>query len=281
MVPEFVAVGHVTLDHIGGDVRPGGTALYAALTAHRLGCSVGLVTSFGPDFPRDLFPPDLQVIHVPASQTTVFRHEPSREGRTLTLLGRASDLEVGHLPLEWKAADLALLCPDANEVDPYLAAAFSDGAMGAAAQGWLRARGAGGAISPALWEDAPLVLPHVQAVFVSQEDVGPFEAEIVEWFQQIPLGVITLGRRGAHLYVSGERHFIEADPANEVDPTGAGDVFAAACLIQFHREGNPWEAAAFAACAAALHVEGVGIAAIPSRAAIEERLAAYRRRLGR
>lgn len=266
---------------MGGAVRPGGTALYAALTAHRLGCSVGLLTSFGPDFPRDLFPPDLEVLNAPASQTTVFRHETAGAGRTLTLLGRATDLEVGHLPPEWKTADLALLCPNANEVDPYLAAEFSDGAVGAAVQGWMRTRGAGGAISPALWEDAPLVLPHVQALFVSREDMGPFEEEVVEWLQQIPFGVITLGSRGANLFVSGERHFVEADPADEVDSTGAGDVFAAAFMIQYQREGNPWEAAAFAACAAALHVEGVGIAAIPCQAAVEERLAAYRRRLGR
>ena len=281
MSPQFVAVGHVTLDHIGGDIRPGGTGLYAALTAYRLGCSVGLVTSFGPDFPRDLFLPDLQVIQVPAPQTTVFRHETSKEGRRLTLLGRAADLEVGHLPPSFKAADLALLCPDANEVDPYLAAEFSEGAIGAAAQGWLRSRGLGGVISAALWEDAPLVLPHVQALFLSEEDVGPFEDAIVQWFQQIPLGVITLGSRGALLFVSGERFFIEAVPAVEVDATGAGDVFAAAFLIQYQREANPWEAAQFAACAAALSVEGIGVAAIPSRAIVEERLAAYRSRLGR
>jgi len=30
--PEFVAVGHVTLDRFGGEVRPGGAALYAAVT---------------------------------------------------------------------------------------------------------------------------------------------------------------------------------------------------------------------------------------------------------
>ncbi|MBI4588055.1 MAG: hypothetical protein HY725_04410 [Candidatus Rokubacteria bacterium] len=279
--PEFVAVGHVTLDHIGRDVRPGGAALYAALTARRLGCSTGLLTSFGPDFPCDLFPPDLRVIHVPAPGTTAFRHEMSPHGRTLAIVNRAADLETGDLPPPWKEADLALLCPVANEVDPYLAAEFSEGAVGAAAQGWLRAREAGGQVTPARWEDAPLVLPHVQALFLSQEDVGPFEEEVVGWFQRIPFGVITLGSRGAHLFVSGERYFIEADPADEMDATGAGDVFAAAFLIQYQREGNPWEAAQFAACAAALRVEGAGLSAIPSRAAVEERLAAYRRRVGR
>ena len=281
MTPQFVAVGHVTLDHFGENVRPGGTALYAALTAHRLGCSVGLLTSFGPDFPRSLFPPDLAVANVPSPKTTMFRHESSRASRRLTLLGRAADIEIGHLPASFKAAELALLGPDANEVDPYLAAEFTEGAVGAAAQGWLRARGAGGVISPALWEDAALVLPHLQALFLSEEDLGPYGEEVVEWFQQIPFGVITLGCRGAYLFVSGERYFIEAEPAAEVDPTGAGDVFATAFLIDYQRHGNPWEAAQFAACAAALSVEGIGVAAIPSRAAVEERFAAYRSRLGR
>ena len=31
--PDFVAVGHVTLDTIGEATRPGGSALYAAVTA--------------------------------------------------------------------------------------------------------------------------------------------------------------------------------------------------------------------------------------------------------
>jgi sugar/nucleoside kinase (ribokinase family) len=281
VTPQFVAAGHVTLDHFGEDVRPGGTALYAALTAHRLGCSVGLLTSFGPDFPRSLFPPDLEVAHVPSPRTTVFRHETGRDGRRLTLLGRAADLGTDHLPLSFKAAELALLGPDANEVGPYRAAEFTEGAVGAAAQGWLRGRGAGGVISPALWEDADLVLPHIQALFLSEEDLGPHGEEVVEWFQQIPFGVITLGSRGAYLFVSGERYFIEAEPADEVDATGAGDVFAAAFLIDYQRHANPWEAAQFAACAAALSVEGIGVGAIPLRAAVEERLTTYRSRLGR
>ena len=281
MTPQFVAVGHVTLDHFGEDVRPGGTALYAALTAHRLGCSVGLLTSFGPDFPRSLFPPEIEVAHVPSPKTTEFRHDAGRDGRRLTLLGRAADIEAGHLSPEWKTADLVLLAPDANEVDPYLAAEFTGGAVGAAAQGWLRVRGAGGVISPGPWEDAALVLPHIQALFLSEEDLGPYGEDAVEWFQQIPFGVITLGSRGAHLFVSGERYFIEAEPADEVDATGAGDVFATAFLVDYQRHGNPWEAAQFAACAAALSVEGIGVAGIPLRAAVEERVAAYRRRFGR
>lgn len=277
--PDFVAVGHVTLDEIGNARRPGGAALYAALTAYRLGSSVGLLTSFGPDFPREVIPPEVQMVRVPAARTTTFRHQVSRQGRRLTLLARATDLELDHLPGLWKGASLALLCPVANEVDPSLASAFTEGAIGAAVQGWMRERGAGGAITPTRWEDAPLVIPHVQAVFLSREDMGEFEEEVLEWFQRIPVGIVTLGAAGALLFVNGERYAIRADPAPETDAMGAGDVFAAAFLIHYQHEGDPWEAAAYAACAAACSVEATGIAGIPGRKVLEARFARYRARL--
>lgn len=279
VAPEFVAVGHVTLDETQTGRRPGGAALYAALTAHRLGCSVGVLTSFGPDFPSEVLPPEVQVARVPASMTTTFRHEASPRGRRLTVLGRAADLDAEHLPEAWKDASLALLCPVANEVDPELAARFTGGAVGAAVQGWMRKRGAGGVVAPERWEDAWLVIPHLQAIFLSQEDMGEFQNEVFGWFQQIPLGIVTLGVSGSLLFVNGERYAISADPAQERDATGAGDVYAAAFLIHYQREGDPWEAAAYAACAAACAVEAEGIAGIPDAETLEARLARYRLRV--
>ncbi|MFQ5830052.1 MAG: PfkB family carbohydrate kinase [Candidatus Methylomirabilia bacterium] len=278
--PDFVVVGHVTLDETPAGVRPGGAALYAALTAQRLGCSTGLLTSFGPDFPREVLPPDLEVVRVPARRTTMFRHDSRSRRRHLTLLGRASDLNVDDLPASWGDAGLALLCPVANEVDPYLVAQFTGGAVAATVQGWMRERGAGGVITPARWEDASLVVRHLQAIFLSREDMGEFEKDALEWFQEVPIGVVTLGEDGALLFVNGERHAIQADSAEETDSTGAGDVFAAAFLLHYDREGDPWEAAAFATCAAASSVEVEGIAGIPDRPTIEARLSRYRSRFG-
>ncbi|HSB41534.1 MAG TPA: hypothetical protein VLK28_06855, partial [Methylomirabilota bacterium] len=60
----------------------------------------------------------------------------------------------------------------------------------------------------------------------------------------------------------------------------AGDVFAAALLITYNREGNAWDAAAAAACCAAAAVEAEGAAGIPDHEGLEARLAAYRRRHG-
>ena len=64
--PDFVAVGHITLDHLEDTIQPGGAALYAAMAAHRLGLSVGILTSHADDFPLELIPPQIEVVGVPA-----------------------------------------------------------------------------------------------------------------------------------------------------------------------------------------------------------------------
>ena len=271
-------IGHVTLDEVAGATRPGGAAYYAATAATRLGLDVGLLTSFGHEYPRDALPAGIDVVGVPSPRTTVYRVEESRRGRTLTLLARASDIEGEHLPEAWREAPLALLCPVCAEVDPGLAAAFEQASVGVLPQGWMRARGKGGVVAPERWEDADLVLPHASAVVVSEEDVAPFEKDAVEWFQRVPVGAVTRGARGATLFVNGEPYHVEADRAAAVDATGAGDVFAATLLIEYEREGNYWDAAAAAACAAAMSVEAPGAAGIPDRPALDARLRAYRRR---
>ncbi len=283
MTVDVVVIGHVTLDQTPRGLRPGGAAYYAAVTAHRQGLRVGVLTSFGPDFPREALPRGIEVVTVPSTRTTTFRIGPGRlaEGRgvrELAILGRATDLEAAALPDEWRDVALGVLCPIAGEVDPALAAAFPDTSMAVLPQGWMRQRGAGGVVSPQPWEDADLVLPHVQALVVSLEDIEPFQKEALEWFQHVPVGALTRGPRGATLFVNGDQYGVEPDVAVEQDETGAGDVFATAFLIAYNRDGNPWDAAAVAACCAAASVEGEGVAAIPDRAALEARLAAYRRR---
>jgi sugar/nucleoside kinase (ribokinase family) len=168
----------------------------------------------------------------------------------------------------------------AGEVDPLLAASFPDSAVGVAPQGWLRHRGAGGAISPEPWEDSVSVLPHAQSLVVSAEDIAPFEDDALEWFQLVPMGAVTRGREGATLFVNGEPYHVAADRVAEVSDIGAGDVFAATLLIEYQRRADPWEAAAAAACGAAASVEQAGAAGVPDRPELERRLAAYRRRRG-
>jgi sugar/nucleoside kinase (ribokinase family) len=274
--PDFVAVGHVTLDDFGEVVRPGGAALYAAVAAHRLGLSAGILTSHAADFPLDLVPPQIEVVTVEAEATTAFEHREAKGARLLRVRGAARPLTAADLPEDWRAAPLVLLAPVLQEVDPALAAGFADAAVGAEVQGWLRAVDREGAVSPARWASPNPVLARLQAVFASAHDVRGHEAQVTEWVQRVPVAVVTAGASGALLYVNGERYEVRPRRTREVDATGAGDVFAATFLIHYDRLGDPWEAAEAATCAASMSVEGAGWSAVPDRDGLAAVLEAYR-----
>jgi len=273
--PDFVAIGHVTLDRFGESTRPGGSALYAAVTAYRLGLSVGLLTSHGDDFPLEVIPPKIEVISIPADETTVFEHRHEPGGRVSHVRSVASPLTTADVPEDWRDAALTLLAPVVDEVDPMIATLFTDGAVGAAAQGWVRQVTPDGRVIPRPWQSPESLLQSVQALFLSREDILGQEAEVIEWFQRMPVGVLTADRVGALLFVNGERYEVQPRPAREVDPTGAGDVFAATFLIQYQRDGDAWQAAAAAACAGSLAVEGEGWSAVADRAALDAALVEY------
>ena len=93
-------------------------------------------------------------------------------------------------------------------------------------------------------------------------------------------GVVNRDATLVELFVNGEPYHVAPDQAHEVDETGAGDVFATVLLIEYDRTGDPWEAAAVAACAGAASVEGPGAFAVPDRAGLTARLTAYRKRRG-
>jgi 1D-myo-inositol 3-kinase len=274
--PEFVAVGHLTIDRFGDDVRVGGAALYAAIAAHRLGLSAGILTSHADDFPLETLPPQVEIVSVDAVQTTTFEHRRDGERRELRVVAAARPLGADDVPADWGDAPIVLLAPVLNEVDPLVAKAFGDASLGAAAQGWLRGLGREGVVVPTTWSPPGFLLGSLQALFLSREDVGADVAGAVELFQRVPMGALTAGDAGALLFVNGERYEVRPHPVREVDGTGAGDVFAAAFLIDYHRHADAWEAAAVAACAGALTVEGEGIAAIPDRATVDAALRVYR-----
>jgi sugar/nucleoside kinase (ribokinase family) len=277
--PEFLTIGHVTLDRFGDEARLGGGALYSAITAHRLGRSVAILTSHAADFPLDALPTAIEVVTLEAPATTVFEYPDTEGPRLMRVTATASPLAAGDLPEDWRDAPLVLLAPVIQEVDPELAAAFGDGTIAAAAQGWLRTLDAEGGVEPVAWASPNEVLNRLQALFVSAEDVRGQEEQLTEWVQRVPLAVVTAGAAGALLYVNGDRFEVKPRPTVEVDATGAGDVFAAAFLLHYHLDGDPWAAAEAATCAASLSVEGEGWSTVPDAKTLQAALIEYRKRL--
>jgi sugar/nucleoside kinase (ribokinase family) len=59
----------------------------------------------------------------------------------------------------------------------------------------------------------------------------------------------------------------------ELDPTGAGDIFAAAFFFRLYNTRDPWEAARFATQLAAISVTRSGLQSIPTQEEIQDSMA--------
>ena len=67
---------------------------------------------------------------------------------------------------------------------------------------------------------------------------------------------------GCTLFQGNDVRDVPAHSVEQVEPTGAGDTFAAAFLTRYARNGrNPWQAAEFANFVAAQSVTKVGLTA--------------------
>ncbi len=274
--PDFLVVGHLVADKVAGGHRLGGTATYASLTAHHLGLRTAILTRAAADLDLSSLPPEIEVHRLDSPRTTVFENAYSGGQRSQHLWARAEPITAADVPAELRGARIVLLGPVAGEVEGEVARCFPDALVALSLQGWLRtfaADGRVGQLSPRSWR-SNLLLRHSQALFVSEEDLPPAEAEeaLTRWAGQVPLLVFTRGCRGARLARNGRWQEVAGFPAREVDPTGAGDVFAAAFLARYLETDDVAQAALFAAAAAALAVEAVGAAGIANRQQVEERL---------
>jgi 1D-myo-inositol 3-kinase len=281
--PDYLVIGHATRDvQPGGGWRVGGTVVFAAAAAARLGLRPAIVTAAPPDvleaMQRAL--PDVAVASVRTDAATIFENQYLGDGqRRQYLRGRAPLIGLDAVPAVWRECPIVHLAPVAQEVDAALASAFPGALVAATPQGWLRAWDATGLVRPAAWNECARVLPHLRVLVLSRDDVAPdaavADAAIRRWAQSVPVVVVTEGARGAALLERGGSMIrVPAFSVREVDPTGAGDVFAAALLVALAEGSEPLAAVRFANAAASFVVEQPGLTGLPSRHEVLERLSA-------
>ena len=259
---DYLVVGHVTRDLMNGAFTVGGTVSYSARTALALDCRVGIVTSASPDLDLSQALDGALVTCFPASTTTTFENIYTSAGRQQMLHGVADTLVAGMMPSHWRAA-IVHVGPVARECDQALAGALGDTFVGVTPQGWMRRWDQSGRVSSCLWEKAEPWLARADAVVLSDEDVGGDESLVAQYASQTRLLVVTHGTTGCTVYTQGQTRSLLAPPVHEIDPTGAGDIFAAVFFVALRRCGDPWTAARFANCIAAGSVTRAGLASTP------------------
>ncbi len=261
---DYLMIGHITRDLIPGGHTMGGTASYSSKAAQALGMRVGVVTAC--DGCTDLEPlRGIQVVSRDSDSTTVFENITTPAGRIQFLHQRAGILDLSMVPETWRSAPIVHLGPVAGEIDPNLARAFPHATLGVTPQGWMRTWDERGLVRFNDWPESGFVLRHASAAVLSVEDIQGDESYVDLFASQVRILAVTEGARGARVFWNGDVRRFRPPKMEEIDPVGAGDIFASAFFIRLHATHNPWEAARFATHVAAFSVTRSGLAGVPTQ----------------
>jgi sugar/nucleoside kinase (ribokinase family) len=276
-VPEYVAIGHMTIDRTPSGNVLGGSVLYAALTAARYGLRSAIFTRAnlgGLDRQMreqlDAIAAEVEIVTQSSPGITTFTNTEVAGRRSQALHDWGGEIDLTGLPPLWRSAGAIHIAPVAQEIDLRQVNRLSPQLLGCTPQGWLRH-----------WDEqrlgqvrtSPLRLPpdfvsRIDALVVSAEEYAHARDVVVEIGQR-GLSVVTRGIQGASLIDRGREVDVPAYRVKVVDTTGAGDVFAAALFAARSARESVSASARYASAAAALTVAGTGLSAVPSREAVE------------
>jgi sugar/nucleoside kinase (ribokinase family) len=232
---------------------------------HRsLGADVTLVTAVGDDFGCSDALAKLDVALHRSGKTTEFQNLYTEQGgRQQIVGGQAAPLDPGQVMCD-QVWDLAHLAPVLGEVD--LAAwrhAIEARVWGIGVQGWIKVAGPADThgrhpVVPRRWTIEPEALDGIDVACLSVEDLIE-QGDLLDRLRaSVPIVALTHGARGAEVFDRGRVTHVGTHPSPVVDPTGAGDAFAAALMHEVARGAEPVAAARLAAATASIVIEAEG-----------------------
>lgn len=280
MMPEnadqsghVLIVGAVTWDVVGGERRPGGAVTFAARVASALGVRARVLLAAGDDADLDAFAGhEVAVIRVEQTMTLEHRTEGGRRHQRVLARPHCA-LTPADLPTGWPHPDtliLGTLLPDDIDVPAFLDLGARETAV--IAQGLQRTVRADGMVAEAAVPTAALraaARPDVTLCLSDDETAAWPASDLDAIAARCRRLVRTRGARGAEIRSAEGVRAVAPLTATVVDPTGAGDVFAAALILAM-RAGEDVAGRLAAACAAAC-VERPGSAPLPARAELMAR----------
>jgi len=264
-----LAVGQVTHDRYGDRIVPGGCAFYAARTFAALGARTGLATGVGRDFTCDDGLAGLEVMRAVGGRSTVFLNTYPKGGPRIQWIDEvAPDVSPSVLESQWSRADAVFLGPVFGELSlAEWSGAVAGRVVGLGLQGLLKQAGrphpeiAGRrAVVARSFEVDESTLAGIDAVFLSEEDIEVFGSETLldDLRRAVHIVSVTRGDRGAVVYLRHGTIEVGVAPCEVVDPTGAGDSYAAAFLFALARGDAVPDAARLATAAASIVCEAQG-----------------------
>jgi pfkB family carbohydrate kinase len=267
-----------------GSRRAGGSALYSALQAARLGLRARVITRGVPAEIERLLAPhrhELELAIQPAPHTTTLRTFGSGAERSQRVLAWAGPIDA-HVALDTAILHLAPVAREIPAEPPRERPPF----VGLTPQGlvreWSQPDGHIAHVPPgsSAAREASALAAGCDAIVVSEHERASCTELIASASTAGALVAVTAGAAPNTIHTP-DGYALELDvPALDapLEDLGAGDVFAAAFFIALSERRSPPDAVAFANAAAAVRMCGSGAGAIGGRAQIEARLSRVRPR---
>ncbi len=269
---DYLAIGHVTDDlWPEGRVTAGGTVMYASRCARQLVDRVAVLTAAATTADLAATFPGIDVHCIDADHTSQFWNVYDGGHRTQYTKPNSVMLNASHLARVPGDYGIVHIGPVCNEVDISLIRALKhDQFLGITPQGWLRRWDDEGRVvqHPDNWQDAEAILARADAAVMSIEDINDDWSVAHKWAAQSRLLVVTQSEKGCTLFLNGGIVQVPAPEVPLVDPTGAGDIFAATFFIALQRGDDPIAAAAYANCIASQSVTRKQLEGLPGPADI-------------
>lgn len=258
-----VLVGNLCMDinktETSEYIGPGGPAFYMGRTFENFGVSATIVSPRGVDFPTKYLP---HTIFVPSEpffgNTLVFRNTYHGGQRKQAVENYAASLTFDwqeSLKLVAPDTDIVAVAPILNNIDQIRAIKkiFPASLFVLLPQGFYRRIDERGHILHALWDEEGEVVGLFDFISLSEEDLKDADVRAAAWSREGPLVAVTRAQNGVTLYQGGQRRDHPAFSVPEiVDPTGAGDIFAAAFSYLYRKTNQVKVAVEFAQATAAL-----------------------------
>lgn len=272
---DILLLGNVTRDLVDpndfANYRLGGTVTFAAAVAARLGRRPSIITYAAADTDFSVLPDNTELHVLPSETTTTFANIYTSHGRIQYCYTPAPCIVPADIPLPMRHPRIVLMGPIWDEIAPEVAAIFADETLVAAVpQGWMRRWDSKGRVRSKEWDTAPQILPHLDVLVLSLEDFDYDWRRLAPVFRFVPMVVVTEYKDGSTVFQRKRggtvtETKIPPRPAQEVDPTGAGDTFTTAFVVRLQETGDPFLSARFANVAASISVEHLGATGIPTR----------------
>lgn len=254
--PRVLIAGQITHDRYDNDIVAGGCAFYGARTYHALGANVQLVTSVGEDFTCEAALADIPTSYTRGGRTTVFTNTYPAGG---VRVQRIETMAPRVPPPGRVDADLVHLAPVMQdiELDAWLDAADGHRIV-FAIQGWIKDKGPNETVVQTPWLVEGKQLARASAVALGEEDLIGQGDLLDRLCRHVPVVAFTHGVRGCEVIERGRTTKVGIFKTTEIDPTGAGDTFAAGFFLGLAEGSTPVEAARLGAAASSVVVESRG-----------------------